>query len=59
MPDCYVADQIANYCNQEEAVECSECASSMTLENENGYELLVCDRCEHKIWADGDEYTEE
>ena len=59
MSDCYVSDQIANYCNQEDPFECSECASSMTLHIKNGYALLACDRCEHKIWADGDEYTEE
>lgn len=53
---CYVSNQIADYCNEPEAEECTECASSVTASMEGGYEILICDNCGHKVWADGDEY---
>ncbi len=53
---CKVANDIAEHANQADEAECEKCQSSMTISQEGGYEVLCCDKCEHKVWADGDEY---
>ena len=52
-----IENQIADYCNEEEAA-CLVCNESMTLSSEGGYDILICDNadCDYKVWADGDEY---
>ena len=55
---CHVSNQIAKHCDEEETY-CEACGSTMTLEIESNHGLLVCDdreNCNHKVWADGDEY---
>jgi len=55
--NCYISDQIAEHCNADVESYCEVCGSTVTLELENSYELLVCDSCDHKVWADGEEYN--
>lgn len=55
---CHIEQQIADYCNEPEEAECSECYSVMDLTKKNGYELLVCPECDFKMWLNGDEYEE-
>ncbi|MCP4987612.1 MAG: hypothetical protein GY928_16600 [Colwellia sp.] len=56
MSNCYISNQIADYCNEPEADECPECGAEMTISQEGGYEVLCCDKCDYKVWADGQEY---
>jgi len=49
---CYVSEQIAEHCNEPEAIECPRCNSSMTDDEGD----LVCDdefneHCDHVIYA--------
>lgn len=50
-----IENQIAINADEQE-VYCSECEGEMTLSIEGGYDILICDNCSHKVWADGDEY---
>lgn len=52
---CGISDQIAKHCDEFEFI-CSECEGEMTMSDEGGYEILICNECQHKVWADGDEY---
>ena len=53
MTRCYVSEQIAAYCSQEEEAECPECGSGMTYDNDGD---LQCDECDHVIIIDDGEY---
>ena len=58
MTRCYVSEQIAAHCNQDEAPECESCYSSMTCEDGD----LVCDNeeCGNVIYApDEDDFSED
>ncbi len=43
--NCYIADQIAAHCNQEE-VFCSECGGNM-YESEFDSDVLECSECDN------------
>jgi len=54
--NCGISNQIAEHCNEPEGDECTKCGSSVTMSDEGGFDILICDNneCGHK--ADGDEY---
>ena len=56
--NCGISNQIAEHCNEPEGDECEECGSSVTMSMEGGFDILICDDkdCNHKVWADGQEY---
>ena len=45
---CHVSAQIAEHCDEAEAVGCPECASSMTETNSATSTWLQCDECEYQ-----------
>jgi len=56
MSNCHVSNQIAINADEPSSDECEKCNSSVTASDEGGYEILICDKYGHKVWADGDEY---
>ena len=45
---CHVSNQIADHCNEPEAIECPECNSSMTETNSATSHWLQCDECDYQ-----------
>ncbi len=56
--NCGISNQIAEHCNEPDTDECEVCGASVTMSDEGGFDILICDDkdCNHKVWADGDEY---
>jgi hypothetical protein len=48
MSNCHVSNQIAKHCDEPEAVECTECHSSMTETNSATSTWTQCDECEYQ-----------
>jgi ribosomal protein S27AE len=56
MTRCVISEQIAEYCNQPEEIECPGCGSSMAYDNDGD---LQCDKCDHEIIMDDADYSED
>lgn len=52
---CYISQQIAQHCNEEEAF-CSECGGNM-YESNNDADILECSECGEQVNKENDEWT--